>query len=79
MDSCNIEDFNDDNALIFSKYDQEQIDSLTDSINERMTLVNEMQMQQLGIDVSQNPLGIAISPIFSIFLISHFKLQILMN
>lgn len=68
LDSCNIEDFNDDNALIFSKYDQEQIDSLTDSINDRMTLVNEMQMQQLGIDVSQNPLGIAISPIFSIFL-----------
>ena len=71
MDNCNIEDFNDNNAIIFSKYEEEQIDSLTDSINERMTQVNEMQMQQLGIDVSQNPLGIAISPIFSIFLFGH--------
>ena len=74
LDSCNIEDFNDDNALIFSKYDQEQIDSLTDSltdsINERMTQVNEMQMQQLGIDVSQNPLGIMTMPL-AIFIVGQ--------
>lgn len=70
LDSCNIEDFNDDNALIFSKYDQEQIDSLTDSINDRMTLVNEMQMQQLGIDVSQNPLGIMTMPL-AIFIVGQ--------
>lgn len=70
MDNCNIEDFNDNNAIIFSKYDEEQIDSLTDSINERMTQVNEMQMQQLGIDVSQNPLGIMTMPL-AIFIVGQ--------
>ena len=70
LDSCNIEDFNDDNALIFSKYDEEQIDSLTDSINERMTKVNEMQMEELGIDVSQNPLGVITIPL-SIFIVGQ--------
>lgn len=70
LDSCNIEDFNDDNALIFSKYDEEQIDSLTNSINERMTKVNEMQMEELGIDVSQNPLGVITIPL-SIFIVGQ--------
>ena len=70
MDNCNIEDFNDDNALIFSKYDEEQIDSLTNSINERMTKVNEMQMEELGIDVSQNPLGVITIPL-SIFIVGQ--------
>ncbi len=70
MDNCNIEDFNDNNAIIFSKYDEEQIDSLTDSINERMTQVNEMQMEELGIDVSQNPLGIMTMPL-AIFIVGQ--------
>lgn len=70
IDSCNIEDFNDNNAIIFSKYDEEQTDSLTDSINERMTQVNEMQMEELGIDVSQNPLGIMTMPL-AIFIVGQ--------
>lgn len=68
IDSSNIEDFNDNNAVIFSKYNEEQVESLSNSISERMTLVNEKQMEELGIDVSQNPLGIAISPLFSIYI-----------
>ena len=61
VDNVNIESFNDNNAVIYSKYNQDQINSFAQAVNERMEQVNQMQMEQLGItDQSQNPILLAI-------------------
>ena len=61
VDNVNIESFNDNNAVIYSKYNQDQINSFAQAVNERMEQVNQMQMGQLGItDQSQNPILLAI-------------------
>ena len=61
VDNVNIESFNDNNAVIYSKYNQDQINSFAQAVNERMEQVNQMQMGQLGLtDQSQNPILLAI-------------------
>lgn len=69
VDSVNIESFDDNNAIIYSKYDPTQIDSFDQAVTERMEQVNQMQMEQLGIDASNNPVTKSIvEPILSLAL-----------
>ena len=68
LDSIEVEEFNNDNATIYSNYDYEQINTLTQNISDRMTQVNQMQMEQLGLDESQNPLEIVATPVEAILI-----------
>lgn len=56
IESANIEELTSDNAIILSEYDQSQVESLMNSITERITGVNREQMEELGISESENPL-----------------------
>ena len=49
-------------------YDYEQINTLTQNISDRMTQVNQMQMEQLGLAESQNPLEIVATPVEAILI-----------
>lgn len=69
VDSVDIESFNDDNAVIYSRYDAAQMDSFSQAVNERMNQVNQVQMEELGISESQNPIIQAITlPIYYVFM-----------
>ena len=72
VDSVEIDSFDDNNAIIYSRYDDAQIDSFSQAVSERMQQVNQMQMEQLGISSSQNPIVQAIfAPILSVVLQSQ--------
>lgn len=58
IDSLYVESFNSDNAVIYSEYDDDQLESFIDTVDNRMEQVNKMQMEQLGVDETQNPLSI---------------------
>ena len=61
IDSLYVESFNSDNAVIYSEYDDDQLESFIDTVDNRMEQVNKMQMEQLGVDETQNPLSIVVS------------------
>ena len=61
IDSLYVESFNSDNAVIYSEYDDDQLESFIDTVDNRMEQVNQMQMEQLGVDETQNPLSIVVS------------------
>lgn len=63
IDTLYVESFNSENAVIYSEYDDEQLDSFIDTVDSRMEQVNKMQMEELGVDETQNPLTI-ISSVF---------------
>lgn len=67
IENSNIEDFNDDNALILSNYDEAQVEELRNSIEERLNQVNQSQMEELGVETSENPLLKAIGPMQTFF------------
>ena len=72
VDSVEIDSFDDNNAIIYSRYDDAQMDSFSQAVSERMQQVNQMQMEQLGISSSQNPIVQAIfAPILSVVLQSQ--------
>ena len=58
INSLYVESFNSDNAVIYSEYDDDQLESFIDTVDNRMEQVNKMQMEQLGVDEAQNPLSI---------------------
>ena len=64
IESANIEGLTSENAIILSEYEQSQIDSLMNSITERITEVNREQMEELGITETENPLLKFIPSIF---------------
>ena len=69
IDNIDIESFDDSNAVIYSKYDETQIDSFAQAVDERWQQVNQMQMEQLGISEEENPIVQAIvTPVFSMLL-----------
>lgn len=72
VDSINIEDFNKDNILVLSDYEEEQIETLETAIMERMSAVNKQQMEKLGLTEDQNPLQYVLP--LSELLISPFDL-----
>lgn len=51
-----IEEFTDDNSLLLTNYEQEQVSNFINAVVERITLVNKDQMEQLGLKENENPL-----------------------
>ena len=49
VETANIEELTNRNAIILSEYDQSQVDNLMSSIIERITQVNKEQMEELGL------------------------------
>lgn len=62
--SNSIEEFTDENAMILTDYEPEQVENFLQAVMERITQVNQQQMEELGLEENENPLitGI-ISPI----------------
>lgn len=56
VDKVEIEDFNDDNILVLTDQDAEQVQSLITAISNRMGEVNKKLMERLGLTETQNPL-----------------------
>ena len=55
-DSVKIEEFSDENAMILTNYDTEQVSNFLNSVSERIQTVNKQQMEQLGLTEDKNPL-----------------------
>lgn len=55
-DSVKIEEFSDENAMILTNYDTEQVSNFLNSVSERIQTVNKQQMEQLGLTEDENPL-----------------------
>ena len=61
-ESSNIESFSEENAVILNEQDEEYVNSLMNAIEERITIVNQRQMEELGVAENQNPI-LYITPI----------------
>ena len=55
-DSATVEDFSSDNSLTLTDYDSDQVSSFLNAVVERISEVNEQQMEQLGLEASENPI-----------------------
>ena len=56
----NIEDFTEENTMLLTNYEPEQVSSFLQAATQRISQVNEQQMEQLGLEVGQNPLLVGI-------------------
>ncbi len=56
VDSVTIEDLTDDNAVVLNDNDNEYISNLMNTIEERLTEVNQLQMEELGVSEDDNPI-----------------------
>lgn len=56
IDSLNIEEFTPNNSLNLADYSQTQVDTLLNSILERIIQVNKDQMKKLGLEENENPI-----------------------
>lgn len=56
----NIEEFTNENTMILTNYEPEQVSSFLQAVNQRISQVNQQQMNQLGLELDQNPLFIGI-------------------
>ena len=56
VQGTDIQDFSTENAIILNDEDEEYVENLMKAVDERLILVNEEQMQQIGISGNQNPL-----------------------
>ena len=56
LQGTDIQDFSTENAIILNDEDEEYVENLMKAVDERLILVNEEQMQQIGISGNQNPL-----------------------
>ena len=65
-EEVNIDEFSDENAMILTKYDEETVRNFMDSVEERIELVNKQQMEKIGAEEEENPLGQMILPFIGI-------------
>ena len=56
VDNVTIEDLTDDNAVILNDRDNDYITTLMNAIEERITEVNQVQMEELGVSENDNPI-----------------------
>lgn len=56
IDNSNIEDFTDENSIILNDEDEQYVSNLMGAIQERIISVNKLQMEELGLQESQNPI-----------------------
>ena len=57
IESTTIEDFDDENSLLLSDYDKEQVESFLQAVDERLQEVNKQKMEELGVSENENPLN----------------------
>lgn len=57
IESATIEDFDDENSLLLSDYDKEQVESFLQAVDERLQEVNKQKMEELGVSENENPLN----------------------
>ena len=65
-DSINIENFSTDNSMLLNDYEEEQITSFMQAVEERLEETNKKQMEELGLEENENPLQYVI-PQFGIY------------
>lgn len=65
-DSINIEDFTSQNSMILTDYESEQVANFLNAVVQRITQVNEQQMEELGLEGDENPI-IYMIPSFGIY------------
>lgn len=51
-----IEEFSDENAMILNNYEEEQVSNFLGQVVERIQIVNQQQMEELGLEENENPL-----------------------
>lgn len=56
VDNVEIQDFNEDNILVLSDYNNEQVENLMSAVVNRLGEVNKQLMERLGLTETQNPL-----------------------
>ncbi len=54
--SVDIEGFTQDNSTVLNDFEDEQVTNFLDAVTQRITDVNRQQMEELGLEESQNPL-----------------------
>lgn len=57
VESTSIEEFNDENSLLLSDYDYDQVQNFLQAVEQRLEEVNNQKMEELGIDQTENPLN----------------------
>ncbi len=55
-ESVDIENFTEDNSIILNDVGEEQLTNFLEAVEQRITEVNKQQMEELGLEESQNPL-----------------------
>ena len=55
-ESVDIESFTEDNSITLNDFEEEQVANFLEAVEQRITEVNKQQMEELGLEESQNPL-----------------------
>ncbi len=71
VDNVEIQDFNDNNLLNLSDYNNEQVESLMSAVVNRLGEVNKQLMERLGLTENQNPLMYCIPLVGSLFQVAN--------
>ena len=62
-DNINIEEFTTDNTMILNNYEEEQVSNFLQAVVQRIVEVNKQQMEELGLEESENPIQYLFEPI----------------
>ncbi len=54
--SVDIEGFDEENSVTLNDFEEEQVNNFLQAVEERITEVNKQQMEEIGLEESQNPL-----------------------
>lgn len=65
-DNVNIEEFTNENSMILTDYESEQVANFLNAVVQRITQVNKQQMEELGLQEDENPI-IYMIPSFGIY------------
>ena len=57
------EEFTDENAMILTNYEEEQVNNFLNLVEERIKVVNKEQMEKLGLQENENPVIQMITPL----------------
>lgn len=56
IESADIEEFSDSNAMILNNYEEEQVTNFLEQVEERIQKVNKQQMEEIGLSENENPI-----------------------
>lgn len=56
IESADIEEFSDSNAMILNNYEEEQVTNFLEQVGERIQKVNKQQMEEIGLSENENPI-----------------------